>query len=47
MTIITEYRMKCEDCQEVQYAESEYADCECGGFLQHIEAFAVINEAYD
>lgn len=39
--------MKCEDCYEVQYTQSELAECECGGYLVHIDAFeTIVDEDY-
>lgn len=36
--------MKCDSCQEVQFTTSEYADCECGGLLNHVDPFECIND---
>lgn len=42
-----EVKVKCQECGEVSFAASEYAECECGGQAINIKPFAVFESPYE
>lgn len=43
MTVSDEVKVKCQECGEISFALSEYANCDCGGYAMSLSAF----ESYD
>lgn len=37
-----EVKMKCEECERISYVVSEFAECECGGDLYHINLIETV-----